>query len=110
MIIEDSNLNYDKDQNCLVSRRLIIELLSKMEVIKILPYRVGRVNGDIDYQLSCIMSTEGISELRKLHRTLAGNKTDNHQIVILKGAILKFSDFSVYVYLNATEVDENKSM
>lgn len=108
MIIEDRNLNYDLDPNCQVSQRLIVDLISKMEVIKILPYRVGKINGHLDYCLSCSNSSEGIGELRRLHRILAGEKTDNHQIIILKGAILKFSDFSVYIYLNETEVEIKK--
>jgi len=110
MIIRDSNWNGDMNKGCQVSQKLIIELISKMEVVKIFPYRHGMVKGTIDYNLDCSNSSEGLEELRHLHRTLAGEKTDNHQIIILKGAILKFSDFSVYVYLNATEVDENKSM
>ena len=110
MIIRDINWKRDMDHGCQVSQRLIVELISKMEVVKVLPYRHGVVKGNIDYFLECHNSSEGLEELRRLHRTLAGDKTDNHQIIILKGAILKFSDFSVYVYLNATEVDENKSM
>ncbi|MCK9198172.1 MAG: hypothetical protein M0P49_01050 [Bacilli bacterium] len=110
MIIRDNNWNRDLDQGCQVSQKLIAELISKMEVVKILPYRHGVVKGTIDYTLECSNSSEGLEDLRRLHRVLAGDKTDNHQIIILKGAILKFSDFSVYVYLDATEVDENKSM
>jgi len=106
----DNNFNSDRGRDCQVSQKLIIELISKMEVVKILPYRTGMVKGNIDYRLDCNNSSDGIEDLRRLHRVLAGDKTDNHQIIILKGAILKFSDFSVYVYLNATEVDENKSM
>ena len=110
MIIKDSNWNRDMDKGCKVSQRLVVDLISKMEVIKILPYRHGVVKGAMDYHLDCHNSLEGFEELMCLHRILAGDKTDNHQIIILKGAILKFSDSSVYIYLNATEVDENKSM
>jgi len=110
MIIRDRNWNRDMDNGCQTSQKLIIELLFKIEVVKVLPYRVGMVNGNIDYFLDCSNSHEGYEELKQLHRVLAGNKIDNHQIIILKGVILKFSDFCVYVYLNATEVDESKSM
>ncbi len=110
MIIRDINWNRDMDKGCQISQKLIVGLISKMEVVKVLPYRHGMVKGNIDYFLDCNNSQEGLEELRKLHRTLAGNKTENNQIIILRGAILKFSDFSVYIYLNATEVDENKSM
>ena len=106
MIIMDKNWNRDMEKGCKTSQNLIVGLLSKMEVVKVLPYRVGIVNGTIDYFLECSNSHEGYEELKNLHRVLAGDKIDNHQIIILKGVILKFSDFCVYVYLNATEVDE----
>jgi len=110
MIIRDNNWNGDRDKGCKVSQNLIVDLISKMEVVKILRYRTGVVNGDIDYVLDCSNSQEGLHELRVLHKTLAGDKTDNHQIIILKGGVLKFSDFIVYIYLNSVEVDEDRSM
>lgn len=83
--------------------------IQSFEVLEVLPYRQGRISSYKKQETIDLVNNrvpESIyEEYRRIHRKLAGDKADNHQIIICKHkeqkVALIFSDYFIFVFYNA---------
>lgn len=83
--------------------------IQSFEVLKVLPYRQGRISSYKKQETIDLVNNRVpgsiYEEYRRTHRKLAGDKADNHQIIICKHKEQKialiFSDYFIYVFYNA---------
>jgi hypothetical protein len=86
------------------------DIIRTFKIKEVLPYRYGRISSFEKMETIDLMNIRNCPEsiymaYRMLHYNLAGEKADNHQVIICEfegnEIIVKFSDYHVYMFYGA---------